>query len=69
MTSAPGKRPQGITASFIQKRSSSRASSGSPSSPIFSPAMMRAAIFASGTPVAFEMKGAVRLARGLASIT
>ena len=31
--------------------------------------MQRAAIFASGTPVAFETKGTVRLARGLTSKT
>ncbi len=31
--------------------------------------MMRLASFAKGTPVAFEMKGTVRLARGLASMT
>ena len=68
-TSAPGKRPQGMTASFMQNQSSWRVSEGSPSSEIFSPAMMRAAALASGTPVALEMKGTVRLARGLASIT
>ena len=32
------------------------------------PAMMRAAHFARGTPVAFEAKGTVRLARGFASM-
>ena len=34
-----------------------------------SPSMMRHASFASGTPTAFETKGTVREARGLASIT
>ena len=35
---------------------------------MLSPAMMRAAAFASGTPVAFDANGTVRLARGFASI-
>ena len=71
--SAPGKRDQGITASFTAKRPTSRPSSGSSpeslSDAMVSPAMMREAKLASGTPVAFDEKGTVRLARGFISIT
>ena len=66
--SAPGKRPKGMTASFTLKCSKRRSSGGSPKSASLSPAMTRAAHFASGTPVAFEVKGTVRLARGFASM-
>ena len=69
MTSAPGKRPQGITASFMQNQSSWRSSLGRPRLAMESPAMIRAAHLASGTPVALEINGTVRLARGFASIT
>ena len=68
MVSAPGKRPKGITASLTLKRSKRRSSLGRRSSAMLSPAMMRAAACAKGTPVAFEANGTVRLARGLASI-
>ena len=68
-TSAPRKRPNGMTASLTLKCSRRRSSSGRFRSASFSPAMTRAASFASGTPVAFETNGTVRLARGLASMT
>ena len=68
-TFAPGKRPHGMTASFTQKQSGSRSSGGSPRLSTLRPAMTSAAHFASGTPVAFDTKGTVRLARGLASMT
>ena len=38
-------------------------------SPIVSPSAIRAAAFASGTAVAFDTNGTVRLARGFASST
>ena len=57
-----------MTASFTLKWSSLRSSGGSPMSASFSPAMMRAAAFASGTPVALEANGTVREARGFASM-
>ena len=44
-------------------------SSGRPMSASRSPSITRQAIFASGTPVAFETNGTVRDARGFASIT
>ena len=66
--SAPGKRPKGMTASFTLKCSKRLSSGGRSSVASFSPAMTRAATFASGTPVAFEVNGTVRLARGFASM-
>ena len=67
--SAPGKRPNGMTASLTQKRPVSRSSSGSARSASISPAITRAATFASGTPVALLTNGTVREARGLTSST
>ena len=66
--SAPGKRPNGMTASFTLKWSRRRSSEGKSRLAMLSPAMMRAAAFARGTPVAFDANGTVRLARGFASI-
>ncbi len=70
--STSGKRLNGSTASFtdtcsrlwqrVGSSSWSRSASRSPSS-------SRQAIFASGTPTAFDTNGTVREARGLASIT
>lgn len=68
MVSAPGNRPKGMTASLTLKWSRRRSSLGKCRSAILSPAIMRAAAWAKGTPVAFEANGTVRLARGLASI-
>ncbi len=72
------KRDQGITASLTEIGASSGSSPPSPragsrpsarSSATVAPSEIRAAAFASGTAVAFEVKGTVREARGLASRT
>ena len=65
--SAPAKRAKGSTASLTL--TCSGGPSGSSWSASLSPSISRAAIFASGTPIALETKGTVREARGLASIT
>ncbi len=70
--SASGKRSKGSTASLTLtwppvRRRWSRPSARS--SARVAPAMTRAATLASGTPVALDTNGTVRLARGLASIT
>ena len=59
--SVPGKRPKGMTASLTQKCPSSRSSGGSFMSASMTPAMTRAATFASGTPVALLTNGTVRI--------
>ncbi|GAA3111910.1 hypothetical protein GCM10020254_67610 [Streptomyces goshikiensis] len=72
------KRDQGMTASLTEIGASSGRVPPSPvlgsmpssrSSAMVVPSEMRAAAFASGTAVAFEVKGTVREARGLASRT
>ena len=67
--SAPGNRPNGMTASLTQKRCGSRSSAGRSISASLLPAMTRAATLASGTPVALLTNGTVRDARGLTSST
>ena len=69
IVSAPGKRPNGMTASLQAKCPMPPLSSGRPSDAMLSPAMMRAAHLASGTPVALLTNGTVREARGLTSMT
>ncbi len=72
------KRDHGMTASLTEIGASRGSSPPSPwagsspsarSSATVAPSEMRAAAFASGTAVAFEVKGTVRDARGLASRT
>ena len=72
--STSGKRSNGRTASFTltwpgagRRRRASRPSARSSAS--VAPSMARAAILASGTPVALATNGTVRLARGFASMT
>ena len=71
-------RLNGSTASFTEIGASGGRSPPSPTagsipsarrSAIVAPSITRAAAFASGTPVALDTKGTVRLARGLASST
>jgi hypothetical protein len=68
IVSTPGNLMNGNTASLTEKYGGTI----SPSTPCSSrllPAMQRAAIFASGRPVAFDTYGTVRDARGLTSST
>ena len=65
--SAPAKRAKGSTASLTLT-----CSGGAVGQVLVGELLAQhqpAAIFASGTPIAFETKGTVREARGLASIT
>ena len=65
--STPGKRANGNTASFTptcSKRGGLRSRLAS-----VSPAMIRAAILATGTPITLATNGTVREARGLTSST
>ena len=62
----PGKRAKGKTASLTAIWATSRRIGGRSAS--FSPAITRAAILATGAPIALATKGTVRLARGLTSI-
>jgi hypothetical protein len=64
-TSTPGKRAKGKTASLTAVWPLCRCSK--PNSASAAPAISRAAILATGTPVALATKGTVRLARGLTS--
>ena len=64
--SASGNFANGNTDSFTAKNFGTR-SIVRPSSFSLLPAMTRAAIFASGTPVALETNGTVREARGFTS--
>jgi hypothetical protein len=66
--SLPWNFTKGRTDSFTKIRFTSR-SAVSPSSFRVRPAAIFAATFAMGTPVALEMKGVVREARGFTSIT
>jgi hypothetical protein len=68
MVSTPGNRTKGNTGLFTNTPAATR-SSTRPSSVSVRPAATRAAIFAIGTPVAFEMYGTVREERGLTSST
>ena len=74
--STPGKRANGNTASLTATWPLSVAAfdedagvkdGGRPKDFSVSPAITRAAILATGTPVALATKGTVRLARGLTS--
>ena len=65
--STPGKRANGNTDSLTPTWSSLRCVSLKSAS--FSPAMMRAAIFATGMPITLATNGTVREARGLTSST
>ena len=75
--STPVNRFQGMTASFTQIAASSGKVAPSPagssrsarSSAMLAPSITLAAALASGTAVAFDTNGTVRLARGLASRT
>ena len=70
--SALGKRSNGSTASLTETWPLAWPAAGGrsrSSSASFSPSIRRQAIFASGTPMAFDTNGTVREARGLASIT
>jgi hypothetical protein len=66
--STSGSLLKGKTASFTATPPTG-ISSGSPKLASFSPTISRAAILASGTPVALETKGTVREARGFTSST
>ena len=68
MMSTPENREKGKTLSLTEV-CRGQSSSITPCSASETPAMILAAIFASGRPVAFETKGDVRLARGLTSST
>ena len=68
IVSTPGNRTNGNTGLFTNTPAASR-SSTRPSSASVRPAATRAAIFAIGTPVAFEMYGTVRDERGFTSST
>ncbi len=68
MMSMPGNFVNGKTASFTQKCVGT-ISWVKPRSDSLCPAMIFAASFGSGTPIALETKGAVREARGLTSST
>ncbi len=65
--STPGKRANGKTDSLTPTWPSLRGFSLKSAS--FSPAMMRAAIFATGMPTTLATNGTVREARGLTSST
>ena len=76
--STPWKRPNGSTASLTEIDASGGRSAPSPAAAAaprraaarwWCRVMIRAAAFATGTAVAFETNGTVRLARGLASST
>ena len=67
MIGAPGKRLKGKTDSLTAQYGG-MISLVNPRSFSFSPAMMREASLASGTPIALETKGMVREARGLTSM-
>ena len=67
IVSTPGKRANGKTASLTEKYPG--VISRAPSSRSVRPAMQRAAIIASGWPVAFDTYGTVREARGFTSST
>ena len=66
MMSTPGNLLNGKTLSLTEKCVGTT-SSFTPSSSSVLPTMTSAASRASGTPVAFDTNGTVRLARGLAS--
>ena len=66
--STPGNLAKGKTASLTEKYGGTT-STRAPCSFRVRPTMQRAAIFASGSPVAFDTKGTVREARGLTSST
>ena len=68
MVSTLGKRAKGNTASFTPTWAASARERRS-KAVSFSPAMMRAAILASGRPTTLATKGTVREARGLTSST
>ncbi len=65
--STPGKRANGNTDSFTP--TCLKSAFFSLKSASFSPAMMRAAILATGVPTTLATKGTVREARGLTSST
>ena len=71
--SCSGNLGHGITATFTDTNpgsaSSGKATPASRSERMLSPIMTRVASLASGTPVALEMNGIVRDARGFASST
>ena len=71
--STPGNLLNGNTASLTLKYGGITSRGAAPSAPFCPasvwPTMQRAAILASGWPVAFETKGTVREARGLTSST
>ena len=67
ITSTPGKRLNGKTASFTAVCFITCLPVSAESWRAFSPAISRAAILAIGTPVALATKGTVREARGLTS--
>src|SRR5712675_659407 len=66
MKSTPGNFTNGNTASFTEKYPGTTSASAPCCARVF-PTMQRAAILASGTPVALPTKGTVREARGLTS--
>ena len=66
--STPGNLTKGKTGSLMKKLVTV-SSSGRLNSDSVRPVITRAAILASGTPVAFDTKGTVREARGLTSST
>ena len=68
IVSTPGKRTNGNTGVFTNTPDTSRSSSRPSCDSVF-PAITSAAIFASGTPVAFDRYGTVRDARGFTSST
>ena len=68
MVSTPTKRANGNTAS-LTATCGATASSSSANSASLAPAMTRAPILATGTPVALATNGTVREARGLTSST
>ena len=69
--STPGKRANGNTASLtpICVVTPARTCRFKPKLASFSPAMMRAAILATGRPITLATNGTVREARGLTSST
>ena len=67
--STPGNLLNGKTASLTEKYGGTTSPCTSFCSASFWPTMQRAAILASGSPVAFETKGTVRDARGFTSST
>ena len=68
MVSTPGNRTNGNTGALTNTPATSRSSTSPRSLSVF-PTITRAAILASGTPVAFDRYGTVRDARGLTSST